>query len=203
MKDTKKETAFVVKILPLKSIKLWKDNPRKNEKSSEKLAELLKKHGVRTPVVVWKKDMTIYKGNTTFKACKLAGIKTIPVILADFTSKSAAVAYALADNKASEWAEWDDQILKQLLESKEMVNLDLAVHTGFSEKELNAFKALEVHAMDEIADVDLQGETEDTGNFMVIRFGSKKVYDKVSTALGLTKGKRVIEWDTIKERVDV
>ena len=60
-----------VKWVDIKSIKLWKGNPRKNEGAAKKLAPILKEHGIKSPLVVWKKDKTIYKGNTTYKAAKL------------------------------------------------------------------------------------------------------------------------------------
>ena len=126
-----------IQMLPLSSVKLWKDNPRKNDQSAIKLAGLLKVHGIRTPIVVWRKDMTIYKGNTTYKAAKIAGFKEIPVIIADFKTYQDAVTYALADNKASEWADWDDTSLEKLLTGKEMLGSDLHASTGFSFNELN------------------------------------------------------------------
>lgn len=190
---------FNLKTMPLNAVKLWKDNPRRNDKSAEKLAEILKVHGVQTPIVVWEKDMTVYKGNTTVKACKLAGIKEVPVILAQFKDHAAAVSYALADNKSSEWSEWDDQILKRLLESKELIGTPMVTATGFTEKELNALKALEVHAFDDLPNVDLKGDSQEAGNFIVIRFGSPKIYNKVSSVLGLTKGKRVVKWEEISK----
>lgn len=194
---------FVIKTLPLTAVKLWKDNPRKNDDSAEKLSEVLKVHGVRTPIVVWEKDMTIYKGNTTWKAAKLAGIKEIPVAITKFKDKAEAIAYALADNKASEWSSWDDKILKKLFDSKEMLSSDLAAVTGFSEKEIKSLKVMESVEMDDIPDVDLQGDVQTGGMFIVIRFQSTKVHEKVANAFGLGKGKRVVNWDDVKEMVQI
>lgn len=146
--------------------------------------------------------MTVYKGNTTVKACKLAGIKEIPVILTDFKDKASAVAYALADNKASEWSEWDDTMLQKLLNNKESIQ-EQAKSTGFTEKELKGLKALEVHDFDELPNVEIQGESEVSGNFIVIRFNSEKLYNKVCNSFGITKGKRVIEWENISEKVSL
>jgi ParB-like chromosome segregation protein Spo0J len=113
------------------SVKLWKENPRKNEKAAIRLADILKVHGQKSPIVVWKKNGVIYKGNTTYKAMKLNGAKTIQVLYQDFPSEQAAIAYGIADNKSSEWAEWDDEVLGKLL----AVSGELA--TGFVDNKIN------------------------------------------------------------------
>jgi site-specific DNA-methyltransferase (adenine-specific) len=114
-------------------IKLWKDNPRRNDAAVPRLMELLREHGQRTPIVLWRKNMTIYKGNTTFKAAVKLKWKTIKCILADFPSEQAAIAYGISDNKSSEFAGWDDKVLARLLKSDlEYFN---QARTGFSEQE--------------------------------------------------------------------
>lgn len=122
--------------VPLDSVKLWKNNPRKNDAAAKHLSKLIKEHGQRTPIVVWEKDNTIYKGNTTWKAMKLLGAKYIDVIFTQFKSKGEAVKYGLADNKSGEWSEWDDDILVKLFEAEEFKGVDLDA-TGFTEQERN------------------------------------------------------------------
>ena len=122
-----------VEMLPLASIKLWKDNPRKNDKGVPALAEGIKRHGFRSPLVVWRRNMTIYKGNTTWKAAKLLGLKEVPCILADFPSEQAATAYGIDDNKLGELSGWDYDVLKKLMSSQGQV---VSKVTSFSEKEL-------------------------------------------------------------------
>lgn len=124
-----------VKLISLDKLKLWQDNPRKNDEGVPKLMKLLKTHGIRSPIVVWKNDMTIYKGNTTYKAAKKLGWKHLPVALVDFKSKAAAAAYGIADNKSSEFSEWDDELLIEML-SSEMMEKFHGI-TGFEETELN------------------------------------------------------------------
>jgi hypothetical protein len=123
---------MITKVVPIGSIKPWGKNPRKNDEAARKLAELIKIYGVRSPLVVWQKNMTVYKGNTTLKACKLLGMKEVPVTFATFKSEQEATAYALSDNKASEWAEWDDGILEEIFSSGEWPD----GMTGFTEKEI-------------------------------------------------------------------
>jgi hypothetical protein len=139
---------MAIKILPskqelkivsveLNKLKEWKNNPRKNDQAIDRLAELLKIHGQRSPIVVWKKNNTIYKGNTTYKAAKKLGWKTIQAAYEDFTSEPAAIAYGISDNKSSEWSEWDDNILKNLMNSEEYKIQPCNI--GMSEFDFNKF----------------------------------------------------------------
>ena len=141
-----KDVSFELVSLPIGKVKLWKDNPRKNDKAVDRLAALIKENGVRSPIVVWKKDMTVYKGNTTLKALKKLGYEFVPVVLAEFESKAKAIAYALSDNKASEWAEWDEKVLTKLLAGKELATLkNIPKATGFKDadiQELKHFKSI-------------------------------------------------------------
>lgn len=120
----------------ISKVKLWKDNPRKNEKAIPKLAEVIKERGQITPIVVWSKNDTVYKGNTTIKALKLLGIKTVKVLYADFPSESAAIAYGIADNKSSEWSQWDDGLLENFLKLETIKDHQI----GFDAIELSLLK---------------------------------------------------------------
>jgi hypothetical protein len=114
-------------------IKLWKDNPRHNETAVPKLAAIIKARGQVTPIVVWRKTGVCYKGNTTLKAMRSLGNKTISVLYVDFPSETAAIAYGIADNKSSEWAEWDETILSKFLQMEDVVA------TGFTAAETESF----------------------------------------------------------------
>jgi len=58
------------------------------------------------------------------KALKAIGAKTVKVLYVDFPSEAAAIAYGIADNKSSEWAQWDDALLDSFMQMEE-VALDL------------------------------------------------------------------------------
>ena len=113
-------------------VKLWKNNPRRNDRAVPKLAEIIKARGQITPIVVWRKNMTAYKGNTTLKACKLLEYKTIKVLFADFPSEQSAIAYGIADNKSSEFSAWDDSILEGMLAIE-----NISMFSGFDQIEQN------------------------------------------------------------------
>lgn len=137
-------TDYAVKVdkeivtVDINKVKLWKDNPRRNDAAAPKLAEVIKERGRVTPVVVWRKDGVCYKGNTTIKALKLLGKKTVDVLYADFKSEAAAIAYGIADNKSSEFSEWDDALLSSFLK------MDDVKATGFTSSEIGFFDTVEM-----------------------------------------------------------
>lgn len=128
------QVQFDIEWVAINSIKLWGDNPRMNDKAAKKLAEIIKDHGIKSPIVCWDKNRTIYKGNTTYKACKILGMKKVPVVFHSFPSETAAKAYGIADNKAGEYSEWDEDILTNMMGS-ELKDSDY--NLGFSSQELN------------------------------------------------------------------
>lgn len=164
-----------IEYVPIESISLWKENPRKNEKAAPQVAELIKEHGIKSPLVVWRKDRVIYKGNTTYKALKLLGWAVVPVIFHDFPSHAAAKAYGIADNKASEYAGWDQEILAGIMRSDAFTAHTqtpegLKAKTGFSEREIA--KLFQPKDADDAKDL-VSGKNP----FVVVEFHSKAEYD--------------------------
>ncbi len=185
-----------VKRVPITSLNLWEDNPRKNEKAVPKLVKILNEHGQRTPIVVWKKNMVVYKGNTTLKAAMKLGWKDIAVILADFPSEAAATAYGIADNKSSEWSEWDEGVLAMLMSADEASFTPES--TGFTEKELNGLK-LSMEMPEGLEKTGVQGSIAAMGDFLVIQFENSEEFAEFKELLGLGKQERAINFDTLRE----
>ena len=105
----------------IESLKLDPNNARKHSKRNlDAIAASLNKFGQRKPIVVH--NGVVIAGNGTLEAAKTLGWKEIAVSVcpADWDADTAK-AYALADNRSSELAEWDDAILAtQLLDLDEM-----------------------------------------------------------------------------------
>lgn len=126
---------------PISKLKLWDKNPRQNDSAAEKLCVLFQKHGFINPVIATP-DGVIRAGNTRLKAAMKEGYKEVPVIYVPFNSEAEAEMYSLADNKASEWAEWDKNLLNQLFSSQKKVSLDtVAQKSGFTKMEIEGIRA--------------------------------------------------------------
>lgn len=127
--------------VPLGAVKLWPRNPRRNDAAAERLAVLVREHGFNTPLLVWHETGYVLKGNTGLKAARIAGLAEVPVIYRSFSSEAAAWEYAVSDNKASEWAEWDEVALAEALAARDKVDPErLARRTGFSAQEIEGLR---------------------------------------------------------------
>ena len=107
----------------LNDIKQYENNPRKNDEAVKYVAESIKEFGFKVPIVI-DKEGVIVAGHTRWKAAKSLNIKEVPCIIADDLSDDQIKAYRLADNKVSEFAEWDFNILN--LELDELLDFDMS-----------------------------------------------------------------------------
>ena len=99
-----------VEEIKLSDLKPYENNPRKNDRAVEPVANSIKEFGFKVPIVI-NKDNVIIAGHTRYKAAKKLGMKTVPCIKADDLSEEKVKAFRLADNKVSELAEWDAELL--------------------------------------------------------------------------------------------
>lgn len=91
-------------------IKPYEKNPRKNDSAVDAVANSIKEFGFKVPVVI-DKDNVIVCGHTRYKAAQKLGLDVVPCVVADDLTDEQIKAYRLADNKVSELAEWDIDLL--------------------------------------------------------------------------------------------
>lgn len=97
--------------LPVKALKPYKRNPRKNDKAVEYVANSIRQFGFKVPIVI-DDNYEIVCGHTRWKAAKTLGLETVPCVMADDLTPEQVQAYRLADNKTSEMADWDFDLLE-------------------------------------------------------------------------------------------
>ncbi len=100
------------------------NNPRNNENAVDKVASSISEFGFKNPIVIDKNNVII-NGHTRLLASKKLGLKEVPVIVADDLSEAQVKAFRIADNKTSEYATWDEELLKIELEQLEEMNFNL------------------------------------------------------------------------------
>ena len=96
--------------LSIDELKPYKNNPRFNDQAVEAVMNSIKEFGFKVPIVVDKNNV-IVAGHTRYKASKRLGLKEVPCIIADDLTDEQIKAFRLADNKVSELAEWDKDLL--------------------------------------------------------------------------------------------
>ena len=136
---------------PLGELAKWARNPRKNGPAIPQVARSIRKYGFVAPVVVWQSRSQIVAGHTRVAALEsllaqdrafvprdAPGPALVPVRFHEFADESEAAAYALADNKLSELADWDEEMLGQILGELRSIDETLLAHTGFGDAEIEA-----------------------------------------------------------------
>lgn len=104
-----------VQEIKLKDIKPYGKNPRKNDDAVPYVAESIKQFGFKVPIVIDKNNVIVAE-HTRYKAAKKLGFKSVPCIIADDLTDEQIKAFRLADNKVSEKAEWDLDLLDSEIE---------------------------------------------------------------------------------------
>lgn len=90
-------------------------NARKHgEKNLEAIKSSLREFGQRRPLVVTS-DYIVVAGNGTLEAAKALGWKQVAVTVFPYDDPEKVRAFALADNRTAELAEWDSEVLFETL----------------------------------------------------------------------------------------
>ena len=97
--------------LPIKALKPYKRNPRRNDKAVEYVANSIRQFGFKVPIVI-DENYEIVCGHTRWKAAKVIGLESVPCIMADDLNEDQIRAFRLADNKTAEMADWDFDLLE-------------------------------------------------------------------------------------------
>ena len=103
-------------------LKPYENNPRHNDDAVEAVARSIEEFGFLVPCVVTD-DNVLVTGHTRLKAAQLLGLEQIPCIRAENLSDEQIKAFRLADNKVSEIATWDMELLGD--ELAEIFDIDM------------------------------------------------------------------------------
>lgn len=112
-----------IQTIDIKDLKPYEKNPRKNDDAVKYVAESIKQFGFKVPIVI-DKDNVIVAGHTRYKACKKLGIEQVPCVIADDLTDEQIKAFRIADNKVSEYAEWDYELLDE--ELSDIIDIDMS-----------------------------------------------------------------------------
>lgn len=92
----------------------YENNPRKNDGAVSKVAASIREFGFKVPIVIDRNNVIVC-GHTRYKAAADLGMTSVPCIVADDLTDDQIKAFRLADNKVSEFAEWDfDKLIEEL-----------------------------------------------------------------------------------------
>ena len=100
----------------------YEKNPRKNTKAVKYVANSISEFGFKVPIVIDENNVVIC-GHTRLLASEKLGMDEVPCIIAKDLTEEQIKAFRLADNKVSEKAEWDFDLLNE--EMDELFDFDM------------------------------------------------------------------------------
>ena len=92
----------------------WENNPRNNDQAVDEIANSIKRFGWTNPILARLDDKMVIAGHTRLKAAVALGMNRVPVRFLDVDPVQARL-IAIADNKLGERADWNDELLSQVL----------------------------------------------------------------------------------------
>ena len=133
-------------------------NARKhNDRNIDAIIASLRRFGQQKPIVIDKTNI-VRAGNGTLEAARRLGWESIDCVTTSLQG-SDAIAYAIADNRTAELAEWDEDTLAAQLNGLLTESEEIALAAGFTSEEIEAMLALPEDE-DEPAQVDLSSKWE-------------------------------------------
>ena len=128
-----------IEYVDINDIEAYEWNPRINEKAVASVAASIKAFGFLVPCVIDANNVLI-AGHTRVEAAKTLGLTEVPCIRASELTPEQANAFRLIDNKVSEQAEWNFELL-----SGEMAKLEGAfdfTEFGWTQSEVDCMRDL-------------------------------------------------------------
>lgn len=128
------------------------------ERNLEALRRSLQYYGQRKPIVVRREDRRIIAGNGLWLAAKDLGWTEIAAVFVE-DDEITATGYALMDNQSALLADWDFEVLGELMEELRANDFDLDL-TGFEAPELDFPKPVVIEDADIEEAVDRREELQ-------------------------------------------
>jgi DNA modification methylase len=118
-------------------------NVRKHSRRNlDAIKASLRKFGQQKPIVVDAKGIVL-AGNGTLTAAQELGWTEIQIVRTELAGVEA-TAFAIADNRTAELAEWEEDKLAQVLQSLKVEDADLLAATGYDAAEVDKMSKAEV-----------------------------------------------------------
>lgn len=119
--------------VPRSALKPWAQNPRRNDTAVPAVVASIQRFGFGAPILARRADGEVIAGHTRLKAAEALGLERVPVRYLDLDPVDAHL-LALADNKLSEKADWDNGKVAEVLSGYGLDDAELA---GWDQAELD------------------------------------------------------------------
>lgn len=142
--------------VPVEDLNFDDENARKHDdKNLQAIEDSFLQFGQRMPIVVQKTGMVVRAGNGRLMAARRIGWTHLAAVVTD-DEDDMAVAFALADNRTAELAEWDSDALAAVL--VQLSEADYNTESlGWSEEELEKITAQYNAGEEELPELEPEG----------------------------------------------
>lgn len=159
---------LTVETIDISKLKHDPENARKHSDRQISMIEgSLREFGQRRPLICLP-DYTVIAGNGTLKAARRLGWKAVSVTILPFSERDKVRAFAIADNRASDLADWDEEILLEAL--AEIDGSGLLEAAGYQDSELDDLRALLDENDDEAVLTKMNEERRESVSEMAARY---------------------------------
>ena len=148
-----------------------------NKKNLDAIKNSLIRFGQQKPVVV-DKDNKVVAGNGTLAAAKDLGWDQLEVVYTDLND-SESVAFAIADNRTAELAEWDRGTLAKMFKDKDVGEV------GFSRREIEQMVARMEEVTAPAPERQITAELFERHDYLVVVFENQMDWNVATQKLGI------------------
>lgn len=141
MKATKAKPLEIEVIETHKLVPYAKNSRTHSKEQITQIATSIEEFGFTNPVLIGESE-DIIAGHGRVMAAKELELNKVPCIRLKHLTEEQKKAYVIADNKLALNAGWDENLLKQEIESLQEIDYDISL-TGFSEMEIDELLAAE------------------------------------------------------------
>lgn len=111
-----------IEYIALSDIKPYENNPRMNDDAVKYVENSIKEFGFKVPIIIDQNNV-IVAGHTRLKAAEKLNLEKVPCIRASNLNAEQIKAFRIAENKVSEFSDWD---MKKLEIELEDINFDMS-----------------------------------------------------------------------------
>jgi ParB-like chromosome segregation protein Spo0J len=120
------------------------------QEAIRQIANSIETFGFNVPVLV-DAELNVIAGHGRLLACRELGWSEVPTLCLDHLTPAQARAFAIADNRLTEIATWDDRLLAEQLKDLSLLGLDFSLEvTGFEVAEID----LRIASLDDMPEQD-------------------------------------------------
>jgi DNA methylase/ParB-like nuclease domain len=134
---------------PIDQLKPDPTNARRHSKKQiRQIANSINAFGFNVPILI-DRDGNVIAGHGRLLAARDLGMTEVPTLCLDHLTPAQARVFMIADNRLTEIATWDDQLLAQQLKDLSLIGLDFSLElTGFEMAEID----LRIASLEDVAD---------------------------------------------------